>query len=66
MLLVGLVFLSSTPFVLVSPDKIGHTKRIYLAHDLPPGVIHCLALTEKPTSRCTWSWFSFPLLAQCA
>ena len=43
MVVAGLGFLSSTSFMLIDADKVGHLKRIYFAEDLPPGRIIALA-----------------------
>jgi SPFH domain / Band 7 family len=63
MLLVGLAFLASTSFVLVSSDKVGHLKRIYMASDLPPGHIIALPGEKGPQAEVLGPGFHFrPLL----
>jgi hypothetical protein len=63
MLLLGLAFLASTSFVLVSSDKVGHLKRIYLATDLPPGRIIALPGQKGPQAEVLGPGFHFrPLL----
>lgn len=63
MILAGLLFLSSTSFVLISSDKVGHLKRIYLASDLPPGRIIALPGQKGPQAEVLGPGFHFrPLL----
>lgn len=63
MVLAGLAFLASTSFVLVSSDKVGHLKRIYLATDLPPGRIIALPGQKGPQAEVLGPGFHFrPLL----
>ena len=63
MVLVGLGFLASTSFLLISADKVGQLKRIYLADDLPPGRIIALPGQKGPQSEILGPGFHFrPLL----
>jgi SPFH domain / Band 7 family len=63
MILIGLLVLASTSFVLISADKVGHLKRIYLASDLPPGRIIALAGQKGPQAEVLGPGFHFrPLL----
>ncbi len=63
MILAGLVFLASTSFVLISADKVGHLKRIYMAADLPPGRIIALPGQKGPQAEILGPGFHFrPLL----
>jgi SPFH domain / Band 7 family len=63
MLLAGLGFLASTSFVLISAEKVGHLKRIYLAADLPPGRIIALPGQKGPQAEVLGPGFHFrPLL----
>jgi SPFH domain / Band 7 family len=63
MFLAGLAFLASTSFVLVSSDKVGHLKRIFLAADLPPGRIIALPGQKGPQAEVLGPGFHFrPLL----
>lgn len=63
MLLLGLGFLASTSFLLISADKVGQLKRIYLADDLPPGRIIALPGQKGPQSEILGPGFHFrPLL----
>jgi hypothetical protein len=63
MLLAGLAFLTSTSFVLISAEKVGHLKRIYLAADLPPGRIIALPGQKGPQAEVLGPGFHFrPLL----
>jgi SPFH domain / Band 7 family len=63
MILAGLGFLASTSFLLVSADKVGQLKRIYLADDLPPGRIIALPGQKGPQSEILGPGFHFrPLL----
>ncbi len=63
MIMIGLLMLASTSFVLVSADKVGHLKRIYLASDLPPGRIIALAGQKGPQAEILGPGFHFrPLL----
>lgn len=63
MILAGLGFLASTSFVLISADKVGQLKRIYLADDLPPGRIIALPGQKGPQSEILGPGFHFrPLL----
>lgn len=48
MILVGLAFLESTSFALISADRVGQLQRIYLAADLPPGRIIALPGQKGP------------------
>jgi hypothetical protein len=62
-ILAGLAFLTSTSFVLVSADKVGHLKRIYFASDLPPGRIIALPGQKGPQAEILGPGFHFrPLL----
>jgi SPFH domain / Band 7 family len=59
----GLLFVASTSFVLVSADKVGHLKRIYLSDDLPPGRIIALPGQKGPQAEVLGPGFHFrPLL----
>ncbi len=63
MVLVGLGFLASTSFLLISADKVGQLKRIYLADDLPPGRIIALTGQKGPQAEILGPGFHFrPLL----
>jgi hypothetical protein len=63
MVLAGLGFLASTSFVLISADKVGHLKRIYLASDLPPGRIIALPGQKGPQAEVLGPGFHFrPLM----
>ena len=63
MILAGLGFLGSTSFALISADKVGHLKRVYLASDLPPGRIIALPGQKGPQSEILGPGFHFrPLL----
>lgn len=63
LVLVGLGFLASTSFVLISADRVGHLKRVYLAGDLPPGHIIALAGQKGPQAEVLGPGFHFrPLL----
>ena len=63
LILAGLAFLTSTSFVLIAADKVGHLKRIYLAADLPPGRIIALPGQKGPQAEILGPGFHFrPLL----
>lgn len=63
MLLAGLALLASTSFVLISAEKVGQLKRIYLASDLPPGRIIALPGQKGPQAEILGPGFHFrPLL----
>jgi hypothetical protein len=63
LILAGLAFLASTSFVLISADKVGHLKRIYLASDLPPGRILALPGQKGPQAQMLGPGFHFrPML----
>jgi len=63
LVMVGLGFLASTSFVLISAEKVGHLKRIYLAEDLPPGRIVALPGHKGPQAEVLGPGFHFrPLL----
>lgn len=63
LVMVGLGFLASTSFVLISAEKVGHLKRIYLADDLPPGRIVALPGQKGPQAEVLGPGFHFrPLL----
>ena len=63
MLLAGFAFLASTSFVLISAERVGHLKRIYLASDLPPGRIIALPGQKGPQAEILGPGFHFrPLL----
>jgi hypothetical protein len=63
MAIVGLGFLASTSFVLISADKVGHLKRVYLAGELPPGRIIAMAGQKGPQAEILGPGFHFrPLL----
>jgi SPFH domain / Band 7 family len=63
MILAGLGFLASTSFLLISADKVGQLKRIYLADDLPPGRIIALPGQKGPQAEILGPGFHFrPLL----
>jgi hypothetical protein len=63
MILAGLLLLSSTSFVLISADKVGHLKRVYVAADLPPGRIIAVNGEKGPQSEILGPGFHFrPLL----
>jgi hypothetical protein len=63
LILAGLGFLASTSFVLISADRVGHLKRIYLAADLPPGRIIGLPGQKGPQAEILGPGFHFrPLL----
>ena len=63
MVLAGLAFLASTSFVLISAERVGHLKRIYLASDLPPGRIIALPGQKGPQAEILGPGFHFrPLL----
>jgi hypothetical protein len=62
-ILIGLGLLSSTSFVLIGADKVGHLKRIYLADDLPAGRIIALSGQKGPQAELLGPGFHFrPLL----
>jgi hypothetical protein len=62
-ILIGLGLLSSTSFVLIGADRVGHLKRIYLADDLPSGRIIALAGQKGPQAEILGPGFHFrPLL----
>ena len=63
LIVAGLGFLASTSFVLISADRVGHLKRIYLASDLPPGRIIGLPGQKGPQAEILGPGFHFrPLL----
>jgi hypothetical protein len=63
LILAGLGFLASTSFMLISADKVGHLKRIYLAADLPSGRIIALPGQKGPQAEILGPGFHFrPLL----
>ena len=63
MVLAGIGFLASTSFVLISADRVGHLKRVYLAADLPPGRIIALPGQKGPQAEILGPGFHFrPLL----
>jgi hypothetical protein len=63
MVVAGLGFLSSTSFMLIDADKVGHLKRIYFADDLPPGRIIALSGQKGPQAEILGPGFHFrPLL----
>ena len=63
LILAGMGFLASTSFVLISADRVGHLKRIYLAADLPPGRIIALPGQKGPQAEILGPGFHFrPLL----
>lgn len=63
MILAGIGFLASTSFVLISADRVGHLKRVYLASDLPPGRIIALPGQKGPQAEILGPGFHFrPLL----
>jgi hypothetical protein len=63
MIVAGLGFLASTSFVLISADKVGQLKRVYLAGDLPPGRILALPGQKGPQTEILGPGFHFrPLL----
>lgn len=63
MVLAGIGFLASTSFVLISADRVGHLKRVYLASDLPPGRIIALPGQKGPQAEILGPGFHFrPLL----
>jgi hypothetical protein len=63
LILAGLAFFASTSFVLISADKVGHLKRIYLASDLPPGRILALPGQKGPQAQMLGPGFHFrPML----
>jgi hypothetical protein len=63
LILLGLAALSSTSFVLIAADRVGHLKRIYLADDLPPGRIIALTGQKGPQAEILGPGFHFrPLL----
>jgi hypothetical protein len=63
MIVAGLVLLSSTSFVLIDADKVGHLKRIYMAPDLRPGRIIAVSGEKGPQAEILGPGFHFrPLL----
>ena len=63
LIVAGLGFLASTSFVLISADKVGQLKRVYLASDLPPGRILALPGQKGPQTEILGPGFHFrPLL----
>jgi hypothetical protein len=63
LILAGLAALSSTSFVLIAADRVGHLKRVYLADDLPPGRIIALPGQKGPQAEILGPGFHFrPLL----
>ncbi|NMD07776.1 MAG: hypothetical protein GYA66_07345, partial [Phyllobacteriaceae bacterium] len=63
LVLLGLLFLASTSFVLISADRVGHLKRVYMASDLPPGRIIALPGQKGPQAEVLGPGFHFrPLL----
>jgi hypothetical protein len=63
LVLIGIGFLASTSFVLISADKVGQLKRVYLASDLPPGRILALPGQKGPQTEVLGPGFHFrPLL----
>ncbi len=63
LIVLGLAALSSTSFVLIPADSVGHLKRVYLADDLPPGRIIALPGQKGPQAEILGPGFHFrPLL----
>lgn len=59
LLIIGLFMLSSTSFIFVDADRVGHLKRIYAFQELPPGRIIALTGEKGPQAEILGPGFHF-------